>query len=370
MSRADARRLRVMQSYPALRKTTNPYLKQLHVGLAEHVDVQSFSWRDALLGRFDVLHVHWPEVMLRSPSTWRRWLRRGALAAILLRVRLSERALVRTVHNPEPHELGSRLERDLLRLVDRWTTLFVLLVSDTPVPVVGAPHLVIPHGHYRDWFNGVAVPASEPGRLAYVGLVRRYKGVEELLEVFGRTAADRPLWRLRIVGRSQDAGLTAAIEAAARIDGRITARLEYVPDADLADEVGRADLVVLPYREMHNSGSALLALSLGRPILVPENAITAALAAEMGDSWVQTYHPPLTLEDLTDAVRSTPALGAGTGPNLTGRDWGAIASAHADAYHQARALRRRGAGTPGHRLRRRTEDSNRSSRSRSERRSP
>ena len=332
---SDVERLRVMQSFAALRATTNPYLKQLYFSLDEYVDVQLFSWRDALAGNFDVLHVHWPEVLLRSGSPRRQWLRRVALMGVMIRIRFSRRVLVRTVHNLEPHELGSPLEKRLLRLMNRWTTLFILLVPDTPVPLAHAPYKVIPHGHYRDWLASFVTPSTEPGRIAYIGLIRRYKGVKELLDVFIGTADEHPAWQLRIVGRSEDEYLTSAIIAAAAADARISARLEYVSDADLTYEVGRAELVVLPYLAMHNSGSALLALSVGRPVLVPRNAVTTALQSEVGRAWVKTYEPPLTARDVSDALGFLPEASDGRGPDLTERMWPTIAEAHAKAYFQA-----------------------------------
>jgi len=332
--------VRVMQSYSALRETTNPYLSQLDAALSRDVDVRAFSWRDAVRGRFDVLHLHWPEVLVRSPSRARTWLRRAAMLAVLLQVRLGRRALVRTVHNTAPHESGSRTEALLLRLIDRSTSVFVLLVPRTPLPVPGASAVVIPHGDYREWFSTLTVPPAEAGRLAYVGLVRRYKGVEELLAVFRRTAAaDGTDLQLHIVGKVQDRALAIAVREAAAADARVTARLEYVPDHDLADEIGRAELVVLPYREMHNSGTALLALSLGRPVLVPGNAVTEELAAEVGERWVQTYAGALTPAALTDALAAVRGQAGDGPPDLRSRTWPEIGQAHVHAYRQALAQR-------------------------------
>lgn len=327
--------MRVMQSFPVLRETTNPYLKQLFTAVSSEVLVTTFSWRRALLGRFDVLHIHWPELMLRSPSSLRRWLRRVAFVAVLLRIRFSKRALVRTVHNPFPHEPGSSTERVLLRLADRWTSLFVLLVRQTPPPVSDAPAVVIPHGHYRDWFANTEIPTSETGHLVYIGLVRRYKGVDRLLDVFSATnnSEDETL-SLRIVGGVSDPELAALIGAAVAADSRISVHLEYVSDYQLAQEVGRAELVVLPYREMHNSGAALLALSLGRPVLVPANEITLSLAREVGGAWVQTYSDDLSPEILIGAVTAVRA-GLTSPPRLADRAWPAIGAAHAVAYRQS-----------------------------------
>ena len=64
-------RLTVMQSFGAIRETTNPYQTQLVDALAEHVDVRLFSWRGALLGELDALHVHWPEVLIRDRTVAR-----------------------------------------------------------------------------------------------------------------------------------------------------------------------------------------------------------------------------------------------------------------------------------------------------------
>jgi beta-1,4-mannosyltransferase len=58
---------------------------------------------------------------------------------------------------------------------------------------------------------------------------------------------------------------------------------------DISTYFSAADLVVLPYREVLNSGSALLALSCSRPILVPELGAMSELQADYGDAWVQTF---------------------------------------------------------------------------------
>ena len=78
----------------------------------------------------------------------------------------------------------------------------------------------------------------------------------------------------------------------------ITAVLEFVSDERLVDEVARAQLVVLPYIEMHNSGTLLVALSVGRPVLVPRGCVNGTISAEVGDGWVVQYEGELTAADL------------------------------------------------------------------------
>ena len=86
---------------------------------------------------------------------------------------------------------------------------------------------------------------------------------------------------------------------------------EYVTDDVLVREVTASELVVLPFANMTNSGSLLLALSLDRPVLVPSQPMTEQLAAEVGPGWVLTYAGPLEPAVLLDALaaarRSPPA---------------------------------------------------------------
>jgi beta-1,4-mannosyltransferase len=337
-----APRLVVLQSFPAPRPSTNPYLRQLADRLAPMVDVRYFSWRRALTGRFDVFHLHWPEVAVRGRTRARTLARRTLFVLVLLRIRLTGRALVRTLHNVAPHEAGSWPERAVLRLCDRWTTIWITLTPFT-APPTGAPAVTIRHGHYRDWFAGQPVPPPVAGRLLYFGILRRYKGVLELLDAV-RAAPEADV-TLRLVGSTRDADLGAAIGAAGTADPRISSVLDYVADDVLAREVGAAELVVLPYREMHNSGAALLALSLARPVLIPAGEISAALAEEVGPGWVHTFAGPLTIEKIEDALTAARAARSRV-PDLSRREWDQLARQHLHAYRCAarRAGRRRPAG--------------------------
>ena len=106
------------------------------------------------------------------------------------------------------------------------------------------------------------------------GLIRPYKGVDVLLDAWRR--AERPdgaeLW---IVGMPRmDAGFIAR-------PGVRTA-LRFVSGAELAGAFRAADLVVLPYREIDQSGVLFTALAFGKPMLLsavggfPEIAATGA----------------------------------------------------------------------------------------------
>lgn len=332
MTRRPGTPLVVLQSFPRPRPTTNPYLVQLAGALPGDVRVEFFSWRTALAGGYDVLHLHWPETLLRSPRRSRALARKAATALLLGLLRVRRVAVVRTVHNPRPHERPPALDRALLRGLDRATTRWVRLNPATPTPDPERT-ATVPHGHYRGWFPPAA-GAPVPGRLLCFGLLRPYKGVEGLLAAF--TTLEGGDVSLRVVGAATTPALARTVEAAAAADARITARLEYVDDTALHAEVSAAQLVVLPYRELHNSGAALLALSLDRPVLLPAGEQAALLAAETGPGWVHTYQGELSAAALAGALAAVRTGPRSPRPDLSAREWPAAGLAHRAVYLAAR----------------------------------
>ncbi|MFC9918996.1 glycosyltransferase [Agromyces binzhouensis] len=316
---------------------TSKYIDHMVDGASEYVDIRFISWKGALLGAYDVFHVHWPERLIRDRRRGRRFIKRRLLDLLLVRLALQRVPIVWTAHNLRPHEQGPPSEERSLERFTRSVTLVIRLNPTTDVPP-GLDAVTIPHGHYRDRFAGVPRPAAEAGRLLHFGIIRPYKGVDTLLRAFGSLESDR--LRLRIVGKPHP-GQGELVEAAAAADPRITATLRAVDDAEVVDEICRSSLVVLPYRgEMHNSGVVLLALSLDRPVLVPASPTNAALSAEVGDGWVFQYEGELDGATILSALEEIGARDPRTSPRLAGRDVKRIGELHYDAYLRARRARR------------------------------
>jgi beta-1,4-mannosyltransferase len=299
-----------------------------HPSYADHVatalDLQrvaplSFSYRTALVGRWDVLHVHWPENLLRHASPWRRRLRAVLFALLLIRIVVLRPGVVRTMHNVAPHESGRRLEGALLAALDRRVTCHVRLNDETPVPP-GARAVTIPHGHYRAELGEPGDGPTDDGRtFLFFGYLRPYKGVDVLVAAFAGVAD--PAARLVIAGEPGTSAMRALVESAAERDARIEPRL-----------VSLATVVVLPYREIHNSGVVFAALSLARPVLVPENPVTASLRAEIGADWVLGFDQPLTAVDLEVALTQANRRPATAVPALEGREWPAVAERYTAVF--------------------------------------
>jgi beta-1,4-mannosyltransferase len=331
------RPVRVLESFKEPGPQTNPYIIQLLESLRADPGVEPlcFSWSVAMLGRYDVFHAHWPESLIQQRGGAVSTLARRVLYALLLvRLRLLQVPIVRTAHNTELPQGLSRLERLLLRWTERATRLRIVLNDHTPVPDGGAA-VLIEHGHYRDWFARYPVAAVRPGRVLFFGKVRRYKNVEGLVRAFVALPDDAGASSLRVVGQVSSPELESTIRSAAGGDPRVELDFTFVEDETLVREVGESALVVLPYPEMHNSGSVLAALSLGRPVLVPDNDFNRDLAREVGEEWVIRYDGDLGPERVAAAAAGSPALTSDGAPDLSGREWSDTGRRHALAFRRA-----------------------------------
>lgn len=337
---AGEKPLTVMTSARPIDDRTGIYTVSLTHAMAKQplVDYQPFSWRTAITRKIDVFHSHWPEAKLTSPSTIKRWGRRFAFWLMLANFKRNKTAVVQTMHNLKPHEARPAVD---VRLLDRLQKQEALRISiNATTPHDGAtPIETILHGHGRSWFGQFDQSQPTVGKLAYFGLIRDYKGVVDLLSVFTRVTA--PL-TLSVAGNPAPQSLGEELRELAQTDSRIDLQLGHIPDADLVHLITSSTLIVLPYREMHNSGAAITALSLNRPVLVPSNESTDALAAEVGEDWVIRYDSELTPEVIVDAIeRATRAI-AGGAPDLSLRDWDLAGEQHTAVFAESKLRAERG----------------------------
>ena len=186
------------------------------------------------------------------------------------------RPRVFTMHWRLPPE-RSRVGRSLSRLLAKMDAVVVhsehgagRLARDFGVP---ADRLeVIPHGaldYLTRQENEMPLPAElrevdGPVILAF-GLVRPYKGTEVLLEAF-RGIEGAELW---IVGKPL-MDIADLREAAERAPGRVRFVDRFIADAEVPAYMRRADLVVLPYLNIEQSGVLYTALAFGRPMVLSD----------------------------------------------------------------------------------------------------
>jgi glycosyltransferase involved in cell wall biosynthesis len=242
---------------------------------------------------------------------------------------------------PRGGHLGRRLARaGQRRLFDRVDAVVVhsehgraRLLRDARVEP--AKVHVIPHGafaHLLDLPQERPLPeqlAAVDGPVAlFFGLLRPYKGLDVLLEAW-RGISGAELW---VVGlpRMDLAPLRAAPPPGVRFVER------YMADEEIPALFRRADLVVLPYREIDQSGVLFTALAFGRPLLLSAVGGFPEVAAE-GAAELVPPGDPAALHAALARLLADPAarerLAEGARRAAQERfGWDAIARRHLDLY--------------------------------------
>lgn len=348
-------------AWPAFRnRKDNPYnfllyshIQKLGVTVWDLGDVMRDSrwmWRIFRQG-VDILHIHWPEYALGLPFP-RMVLHMLALLAWCLWHRSRGGKVVWTVHNLSPHEkrypfLERWFYRVLARMVDG-----LIFLSETSLSLFrkdgkmqsfkGKPAAVVPHGHYLPVYP-VRVGKDEARRLLglppdsrvvlFFGALRPYKGVEELLAVAEELSSEGLLFLI--------AGKPLSEEYKKRLlymiggSSHIRFHLEYIPDEKVPLYYSAADLLVLPYKEILNSGTVFLALTFGVPVMVPRLGSLEELAQRYS-KLVYAYDPPLTKEKIMKALQAIRSFGPEYEQEwknyVRDHDWGKIAEQTLEFY--------------------------------------
>ena len=249
---------------------------------------------------------------------------------------MPDRPLVITAHDVLPRE-ARPLQRAGQRRIYRRADAIVVhsqhgrarLIAETGVPEDKIT--VIEHGAFTHLaeLDGVAPPelaGAVPGPPAalFFGLLRPYKGLDVLYEAWrGLGDIDAQLW---VVGSPR----MPLPEPPPGV--RVVTR--FVSDAEAAWCLREAALVVLPYREIDQSGVLFSALGLGRPLLLSD----AGGFPELGE--VVAHVPVGDAAALAAGLRSLltdePAraviAAAASKAAATRYSWAASAASHAALY--------------------------------------
>jgi len=276
------------------------------VKLAEHVP-DMLRYRRAARAA-DAVHFQW----LTVPHVDGHLLPRG-------------RPLVLTAHDILPREPRAGQLAAQRRLYDHFDAVVVHSEHGRSrlIGVLGVEPArvhVLPHGVLAPWEGSPeAVLPAELGAddrqgpaVLFFGLLRPYKGLDLLLEAW-RDIQGAELW---IVGMPR-MDLTALRATA---PGGVRWLTRFISDAEILAVMRRASLLVLPYRELDQSGVAFTGLGAGVPLLLsdvggfPEIAATGAArtfaagdSAALGETLRNLLADQDTLADMAERARTAAA---------------------------------------------------------------
>lgn len=252
-------------------------------------------WLLSNVERGDVAHFHWPSFQYAT--------RKGKVALIksfirfcvlMILIRLLGARIVWTAHNLMPHDPS------LFRWMDTLARHIVIAFSckiyvhgDTPFAILSARFpavrkkiILIPHGHFIGFYpdrvsrdNARAHFGFNSSTFVYlfIGLCKPYKNLDGLVQAFCHKPGDTALL---VAGKFQDRAYETEIRDIASSDTRIRIDARFIPDDELQLFLRACDAVVIPYREILTSGSAVLAMSFGRPVVTIDRGFLHDIVVE------------------------------------------------------------------------------------------
>ena len=139
---------------------------------------------------------------------------------------------------------------------------------------------IIPHGHYLNSIPKNPSPSIALKKLSltsnpvllFFGQIKEVKGLELLLNALPPVIATFPNLKLLIAGKvwKDDFSKYKKIINENNLQNNVDIYIRYISDEDVATFYRAADIVILPYRRIYQSGVLLMAMSYGLPVLVSD----------------------------------------------------------------------------------------------------
>lgn len=188
---------------------------------------------------------------------------------------------VLTVHNLAPHDRETWLNRTLYSLSFRLARTLVVHTAKVrdalqdssgmrPDKIVVMEHGIEPLSQRDD---APAVPERTPGAvvsLLFFGKVLRYKGIDLLLDALEKVNFP---FRLVIAGVSKDGPLTQELTSAIASHPHASAIVwhnRFIEDDEIRPLFEAADVLLLPYRHIDQSGVLFQAFRYGVPVIASD----------------------------------------------------------------------------------------------------
>ena len=324
---AEAHRPGVV-SFPSILET-NPYQRLLYEQLAAkgfRVEPSGeFRVRWLLQARrsVDLLHFHWPQGYWRANDRRRlsgpvaRWAYLALFATRIATAKALGYGIAWTIHQVYSHDgAPSRVDRIGAKMLARASR--VLIAHDAATAASARAELgraardvtVVPHGSYLGVY--------EPGRgrdevraelgidddrfvFLHLGDMRAYKDLALLIGAFRST--DLPDATLVVAGTPADRDTEAILREAAAGDPRIVLRFGFVPEEGVAELYDAADAAVVARGDGGTSGSLILALSMGKAVVVADRPSYRSLIGVDAAGWLFAPGDPDSLRHELERAR-------------------------------------------------------------------
>ena len=276
--------------FPDTYRQGNPYLELLAGGLkAAGVEVIPLNlvspynnWLLKNRSKVDVLHFHWISPMYVRPTLSSSSYAFIRFASRVILARLLGFRIVWTMHNLYPHENEYSFLNKLARYLMIWAAQSIIVhCQQAHKDLVRVFHrhraiYIIPLGKYPRLSSHIVNPEETKRKLGIpkehllffsFGQIRPYKGLDNLIDSF-KKLSNKDI-SLLISGNTRFHGFAQELKLRAKQEPRIHLEIRWIMDEELHEFLLSSDIVVLPFREITTSSTAMLAFSYSKPVIAP-----------------------------------------------------------------------------------------------------
>lgn len=214
----------------------------------------------------------------------------------------------------EPHFFDAPLTKYFLSGSNAYVTLCDAVAGDLLKLKKDALYTVIPHPLYSHF--PAAMPRQkaleelglDPSKktLLFFGLIRKYKGLDILLDAFALLDSS---YQLVIAGEPYGSfdEYRSQIDALPS-DHKVSCTLKYIKDSEVSKYFSGADLCVLPYRSATQSGVSAISFHYELPMLVTDTGGLRETIADKGTGLLAESCTPEAVKQGIERYFSDPAL--------------------------------------------------------------
>ena len=238
----------------------------------------------------DVIVLNWAEAYLDAELKRR-----------ILLYKLSGIKIIWVFHNKVPHDNDDSFAKKKMRWLAAISDIIICHSHNSTVYLRNKSFIkkavYIPHPAYMGKYDRFAPYKSqtfdETLRVGMFGLIRPYKNIDILIEIFSSDAYKDTELYIAGMADSRYKAYTKGLTEWAKDYGNIHIETQRLSDEDFYHYHMDVDIVVLPLdtSSSMNSGSLIKALSYGRPVIVSD----IAMARDMADEpFIHMYHAEKT----------------------------------------------------------------------------
>lgn len=289
-------------AFPKYKNNGNPNISNIYKYFEKtNIKIHEFTLTKPFTKRYDIFHLHWPDYFFVKSRIY-TIIRILYFLVIIMFFKIKKTKLIWTIHNLQPHKNYHPILFD--KILNIWTQIidgFIVMSNNSRELVENKfPALkykdseTIYHGLYENYPNSTNKYVSRKKLkiglnkkvILFFGRIEKYKGLKLLMESFCRLDSN---YHLIVAGKFEDYSYYNEIKRKSINNTNITIFPHFIQENDIQYYFNASNLVVLPFNEIMNSGSLLLALSFNKPVLCPNKGSISEISNLLNHNAIITY---------------------------------------------------------------------------------